>query len=373
VQIPPFEMERWQSTWENVIELNISESGIKPLSAGELVEDPDQLQRMLSTPLAYPQSNGSEELRGNIATLYPDARADNVLVTTGTAEANFLITWSLVEPGDEVVFMMPNYMQVGGLARGFGANLKPLWLWEELRWAPNTDELRRLVTPRTRLIAVCNPNNPTGAVLTEKAMNEICEAAARAGAYVLADEVYRGAEFEGGISPTFWGRYDRVLCTAGLSKAFGLPGLRTGWMVGPEKFVQKLWGYKDYTTIGATMLSDRLAAYALSPARRDWILQRTRRILREHYPVVRDWVARHRSALRHVPPSAGAIAWIAYSGKGKSAEMAEELRMRKNVLIVPGSQFEMESYIRVGFGYDVAKLQQALGRMDDMIARVVAA
>ncbi len=366
-------MERWQSIWENVVELNISESGVEPLSTRELVDNPDDLERMLSLPLIYPQSNGSEELRSNIATLYPGARAEQVLVTTGTAEANFLVTWSLIEPGDEVVFMMPNYMQVGGLARGLGANLKPLWLWEELRWAPYPDELRRLVTSNTRLVAVCNPNNPTGAVLSEKAVDEICEAAARVGAYVLADEVYRGAEFDGKLSPTFWGRYDRVLCTAGLSKAYGLPGLRTGWVVAPADFVQKLWGYKDYTTIGATMLSDRLAAYALNPARRDRILQRTRGILRERYPVLRDWVARHGSILRHVPPSAGAIAWIGYQGNWKSAEMAEELRARKGVLIVPGQQFEMESYFRIGFGYDTGKLRQALGRMDEMITRVVAA
>ena len=373
MQIPRFEMERWQSIWENEVELNISESGVKPLSTRELVDNPDDLERMLSLPLVYPQSNGSEELRSNIATLYPGARAANVLVTTGTAEANFLVTLSLIEPGDEVVFMMPNYMQVAGLVRGLGANLKPLWLWEELNWAPKVEELRRLVTNKTRLIAVCNPNNPTGAVLSAKAIGEICEAAARVGAYVLADEVYRGAEFEGDISPTFWGRYEHVLCTAGLSKAYGLPGLRTGWVVARESLVETLWGYKDYTTIGATLLADRLAAYALNPARRDRILQRTRRILREHYPVVRDWVAHHSSVLRHVPPSAGAIAWIGYHGNWKSADMAEELRTRKGVLIVPGAQFEMESYLRVGFGYDTGKLQQALGRLDEMIARVAAA
>ncbi|MGH9863096.1 MAG: aminotransferase class I/II-fold pyridoxal phosphate-dependent enzyme, partial [Candidatus Acidiferrales bacterium] len=153
MKIPPFEMERWQSVWENAVELNISESGVEPLRIEELLDDEDALRSLLAAPLLYPPSNGSPELRANIATLYPGAKAENVLVTCGCAEANFLVTWALVERGDEVVFMQPNYMQVGGLARAFGAELKPLWLREELQWAPDLDELKRLVTPKTRLIA----------------------------------------------------------------------------------------------------------------------------------------------------------------------------------------------------------------------------
>ncbi len=373
MQIPRFEMERWQSIWELEVELNISESGVQPVSAQELLEDPGELQRVLSMPLIYPPTRGSEELRANIATLYRGARADNILVTTGCAEANFLVTWAHVERGDEVVFVQPNYMQVGGLARGLGATVKPLWLKEELRWAPDLDALRRLVTPKTRLVAICNPNNPTGAVLGEKVLEEVCAAAAKVGAYILADEVYRGAEFEGPMAPSFWGRYERVLCTGGLSKAYALPGLRTGWVVGPSDLTEKLWGYKDYTTLGATLLADKLAAAALEPARRKRLLERTRRILKQNYPVVRDWVKSHNSALHHVPPSAGAIAWIGYEGSWKSSELAEAMRTRKKVLLVPGSQFEMESYLRVGFGYDAGHLQQALARLDELMAEVMAA
>src|ERR1700682_1764764 len=156
MQIPKFEMERWQSGWENVVELNISESGVVPLTVRELMEGAGDASGLLDTKLGYPQSNGGEELRANIAKFYPGARTENVLVTTGTAEANYVVTCALVEPGADIVVMMPNYMQVAGAARGFGGSVKPLWLREELRWAPDTDELRRLVTPKTRLIAVCN-------------------------------------------------------------------------------------------------------------------------------------------------------------------------------------------------------------------------
>ena len=371
MKVPRFELERWQSVWEHRVELNISESGVLPLSAGELLETDVERAALLETRLGYPQTNGSAELRGRIAALYPGAQAENVLATCGCAEANFLITWSLVEPGDEVVFMQPNYMQVGLLAEGLGAVVKPLWLRQELGWAPDLEELKRLVTPRTRLIAVCNPNNPTGAVLSERAMKEIVEVAVNADAWLLADEVYRGAEHDPALTPTFWGRYQRVLCTAGLSKAYGLPGLRMGWIVGEAATIERLWSYHDYTSIAVSALSDRLAAAALEPLQREKILARTRRLLRENYPIVREWVARHAGRLTHIPPRAGAIAWVGLPGIN-TEEFCETLRDRQGVLLVPGEQFSMPGFVRVGFGYQPEKLRAALARVDILLAQAFA-
>lgn len=161
MKVPPFELERWQSIWENQVEINISESGVSPLSVRELLPDEAALASLLNTPLGYPQTNGSEETRARVAALYPGASAANVLMTTGCAEANFLITWALLEPGDEAVFMVPNYMQVGLLAASLGATVRELRLREDLRWGFDPDDLRKLVNKRTKLIAICNPNNPT--------------------------------------------------------------------------------------------------------------------------------------------------------------------------------------------------------------------
>ncbi len=203
-----------------------------PLSTSELVPDAATLQKILDVPQYYPQTNGSEELRSRIAELYPGAKAENTLVTCGGSEANFVATWALLEPADEIVFMMPNYMQIAGIARAFGATVKPLWLREQLQWGIDIDELPRLIGPKTRLVAICNPNNPTGSVLKKEEHEAIVAAAEKVGAWILADEVYRGAEFDGPMTTSFWGGYERILCTAGLSKAFSLPGLRTGWVVG---------------------------------------------------------------------------------------------------------------------------------------------
>lgn len=367
MKIEPFELERWQSVWENKVELNISESGVHPLTTAELVPDVEQLKKILDVQQLYPQTNGSEELRTRIAELYPAAKMENVLVTSGGSEANYVSTWGLIEPGDEVLFMMPNYMQIAGLARGFGATVKSLWLRESLDWGINVDDLPRLVTAKTKIIAICNPSNPTGAVLREDMRAAILAAAEKVGAWVISDEVYRGAEFDGEMTATMWGGYERVLATAGLSKAYSLPGLRTGWVVGPAKIIEKLWSYHDYTSISPSMLTDRLASAALEPARRAWILNRTREAVRANYPALQKWLADRGDIFSHVAPKAGAIAWAGLRDGRDSAKMAEELRVQKSVLLVAGEQMGMESFVRFGFGGDQGHLQKALGRIDEYL------
>jgi aspartate/methionine/tyrosine aminotransferase len=217
MKLEQFQMERMQSTWENLVRYNLSESGVHPASIGDLIPDAKEREALLNIELGYSQSNGTPELRRAIAAMYSGATEENVIATIGTAEANFLIAWMLTEPGDEVVMMLPNYMQLWGLVRAFGAELKPLPLIEELEWAPDLDALERAVSPRTKLIAVCNPNNPTGAILTEQEMERVVAAAGRVGAWLLADEVYRGAELQRDLTPSFWGMYDKVIITSGLS------------------------------------------------------------------------------------------------------------------------------------------------------------
>jgi hypothetical protein len=371
MKIPRFELERWQSVWENFVEMNVSESGVKPFTLGELLQgsgDPEhELAQLMDARLGYPQTDGGEALRARVAALYPGAQAENALITCGCAEANFLVAWSLLAAGDEVIVIQPNYMQISGVVQACGATVRPVWLREELGWAPDLDELRRMISPRTKLIAVCNPNNPTGAVLSAESITGICEIAARCGAWVLADEVYRGAELEGELTPTFWGRGERIICNAGMSKAYGLPGLRMGWVVAPAAQIEHFWSAKDYTTIGVSTLSHKLAEFALAPKQRERIFARTRRILRENYPTLREWVRRHGALLRHVAPRAGAIAWVGYSGGRSSLEIAEELRAKKKVLIVPGAHFGMEGFLRVGYGYDRQHLEDALARVDEVM------
>jgi aspartate/methionine/tyrosine aminotransferase len=224
MKIEPFALERLQSTWEHRVAWNISESGVHPLRLDELADRQEDRDALLEQHLAYTQTNGTVELRDSIAALYPNATAANVLVTNGGAEANWIVLWHLLEPGADVVVMAPNYMQAAGIARALGATVRSWQLVPanggpgiSARWAPDLDALRHLVTPHTRAIVICNPNNPTGARLTAEELDAVCAIAAGSKAWLISDEIYRGAELDNLETSSAWGRSDRVIVTSGLS------------------------------------------------------------------------------------------------------------------------------------------------------------
>ena len=371
-----FQMERTQCLYENEVKWNLSESGVAPLRVEELLEGEAGRAELLAQALKYPESNGSSLLRERIALFYPGATAQNVLVTTGCSEANYTTLWGLLEKGDRVAVMIPNYMQSWGLARGYAGRADGYRLVEKRRglgsrWALDVASLERAVTKKTKVIMVTNPNNPTGAVLTEEEMGEIIRVARRAGAWIVSDEVYRGAEVGSDTtSPTFWGRYAKVIVTAGLSKAFGLPGLRIGWILAPPRRTASFWGYQDYTTLTPTMLSDRLARAAMEPRRREEILARTRGIIRRHLPRVEDWIRGHGELFEYIPPVAGAIALVKYRLAIGSTALFDRLRLEKSVLITPGAHFGIGRYIRIGYGYDVGKTLEGLARVDELLGEL---
>jgi len=380
MKLEPFAMERLQSIWEHRVAWNLAESGVHPLRVEELVEAAEARDTLLRQDLAYPHTNGSVELRTLVAGLHPDATPAHVLVTNGGSEANLVTLLELVQPGDELVVMMPNYMQVPGLAAALGAEVRPWWLVEHAggpddrpRWRPDMGALEELVNGRTRAVFICNPNNPTGARLSASELDTICGIAARAGAWVISDEIYRGAELDGVETDTAWNRYERVIVTGGLSKAYALPGLRIGWIVAPPAVADALWGVHDYTTIAPGAVNDRLARVALEPARRELLLARTRGILRTNYPVVARWIDRRGSILSHVPPEAGAIAFVKYTLDVRSTALAERIREEQSVLLVPGDHFGRDGYIRIGFGCDPALLLGALERTAETLDAVARA
>ena len=371
MKFEPFELERIQSIWEHQVDYNLSESGVHPLSFTELTGgDPAALARLANQELGYSQTNGTVALRERIAALYPGTTPDHILVTNGTAEANYVTIWSLLEADDEIVLMLPNYMQIWGLARGFRGQVKPFYLREKDAWSPDLDELRRAISPKTRLIAVCNPNNPTGAILSESARQAIVEAAASVGAWLLADEVYQGAEREDAHTPSFWGSYEKVIVTNGLSKAYGLPGLRIGWIVAPPEITARLWSYRDYTTIAPGNLSDHIAQLALVPETRAWILARTRQILRTNYPLVAEWLQAHAEMFQFTPPRAGAIVFMRYARDFNSTALTDKLREEQSVLIVPGDYFGLDHHLRLGYGSPAEYLQTGLKRIHDCLLKL---
>jgi aspartate/methionine/tyrosine aminotransferase len=369
MKIEHFKMERMQSEWEFRVDYNLSESGVYPLTFEEMVP-PQEIEEIKKASLGYLQTNGTAALRERIAYFYPGAGIENVLVTTGSAEANFILMWKSIEPGDEVVLMLPNYMQMWGLMKSFGADVKPFFLRENRNWNPDPDELEKLVSPKTKLIALTNPNNPTGSRLDEQSRKAIINLADRANAWIFSDEVYQGAELDGNLTRTFWGTYPKVVITSGLSKAYGLPGLRMGWMVGPADFIQDIWPYHDYTTICLSAVSDRLARLVLEPGKRKQILSRTRSILTSNWPIIKDWFRRQEGVFEYIPPEAGAIVFPRYTLDINSTRLIDQLRKEKSVLLVPGDHFEMDGYIRFGYGEKKELLEKALQRVEEAFQEI---
>jgi len=369
MRLEPFAMERFQSIWEHQVAWNLAESGVEPLRLEELAMNAADREALLREPLAYTQTNGTLELRRFIADRYAGAGPQHIQVTNGGAEANFITLVHLVGPGDEIVMMTPNYMQAPGVARALGAVVRewPLRMQDDgTRWALDFDALESSVTPNTKVIFICTPNNPTGCRLTEAELDRLGAIAARAGAWVISDEIYRGAELDAVESPGMWGRSDRVIITAGLSKAYGLPGLRIGWVAAPPAVTEALWAVHDYTTIAPGALNDRLARIALSPPGRDRLLARTRGIIRANYPIVRACLEK-RKLFSHVAPDAGAIAFVKYEHAINSTVLVERLRVEQSVLVVPGDHFAMDGYLRIGFGSHPEHLKGALQRIGELM------
>ena len=367
----PFDMERLMSKHEQEVEYNLSESGVHPLRLEELLAfRPEAQSEILRTELGYPHVNGIPRLRQTIAAMYgAGATAENVLVTVGAIEANYLATRMLLEPGDEIVVMLPNYMQVWGIARNSGYRVATFDLRADRGWEPDLGQLDEVVTAGTRMIAVCNPNNPTGSILSAEAMDAIVAAARRAGAWILADEVYAGAERETDTqTPSFHGRYDKVIAVGSMSKAYGLPGLRVGWAVGPTGAIDELWKLHEYTTLSATAISNHLAALALSPQVRPQILARSRGYIRSGFPVLERWAAEQEGLFELTPPGAAAIAFLRYHLEIGSTELVDRLRMEKSVLVVPGDVFGMDRYLRISYGLPMDYLVPALGRLRELVA-----
>lgn len=365
----PFQLERWQSTWENRVEINLTESGVLPLELNEIAD----AGGFANLRLGYCQTNGSDSLRTRISELYAGSSPGEILVTNGSSESIFLAMWSFISKiSGEISIVLPNYMGVYGIAKSFGEKINPILLdKKEKRWTLEVENLEKNITSETKLVAVCTPNNPTGSVLEENEIEQLCERARKVDCWILSDEVYRGAEVEGDLeSPSFWGKYDKVIVTSGLSKAYGLPGLRIGWLVSNPKTAEDLWARHDYTTIAPSTLSDYLAQIALNPDKRKWILSRTKRILSENLPVVKNWVDQYSEQVSFIPPQAGAMAWIKYNAHINSSELAEKLRKEKGTLIVPGDQFNMDGYFRIGYGGESEQLKEGLNRISNTLGEM---
>ena len=369
----PFQVEQFLSENEQGVAYNFSESGVHPLTVSELLDIAGAGDDALAgVELNYPEVNGRRELRERIAALYDGAVADQVLVTVGASEANHLVAATLLEPGDRVVALAPTYQQLPGNARNRGVEVTTVPLVEAEGWALDLDRLADAVTPQTRILAVVNPNNPTGHILGDDEVAAVVAAADRVGAWIVADEVYAGTERERNVpTASFWGRYDKVIAINSMSKAYGLPGLRLGWLLAPPEQIPDLWRRHEYATISAGMLDNVLAAMALDAQVRPRLLDRSRRLIRTGFDTLAAALAEHPGVFSVVPPQASAMSFVRYDLPLDSEAFAMRLIHEHSTLVLPGSCFGLEHHFRFSSALPEDYLNQGLARINALVSELV--
>jgi aspartate/methionine/tyrosine aminotransferase len=356
MKIERFDLERWMTTWELDVDFDIAESGILPLSLDEIysligeTEAAELEPRVRETLLGYSEARGTLDLRTILADTYTRATPDDILVTTGAIEANFLLFNTLLEAGDHVVAVSPAYQQLHSVPRAIGCELD-LWSVETGNgFAYDLDKLEALIRNNTKLIVLNTPHNPTGAMLDERQLREVVAIADRVGAWILSDEAYRWLEHPGGekLPPPLHDLTDRAISVGTMSKPFGLPGLRIGWFAANAEIAQKAWGLRDYTSLSPAKLSDIITQTVIT--QRDRILPRNGAIIAENMATARAWFAENAELASWTEPRAGLLAMMKYNLPVDSATLADGLARDVRVMLAPGASFGLEGHLRVGVG-----------------------
>lgn len=363
MNIKPFAVEEWMNAWETGARYNIAETCVDSISLDELFtlagQDRDEFFRGFSARrLTYGDIEGAPAFKQGVCKLYKTIAPEHVIPTHGAAGANHHIFYSLIEPGDRVVSIMPTYQQLYSIPESFGADVQLLRLRQENDYLPDLDELRRLVTPGTKLICINNPNNPTGALMSAGLLQEIVEIARGVGAYILCDEVYRHLTQDDEWCESIADLYEKGISVSSMSKVFSLAGIRLGWIATRDMDVVKSCrSHRDYDLISCGMFDEAVAAVALAHSGK--LLERNRAMVRENLAILDGWV-KSEPALTYTRPMAGTTALVYYSYDIPSYEFCERMYRETGAFVTPGDCFEQPRSVRIGYASDTQVLKDGL-------------
>lgn len=347
-----FCLERWQSLHETEAKVQLSESGVHPLTLAELEEYGVDLGELRRLELGYGWTRGSPRLRERIAQLYGEAvEPEGVVAASGSAEANLVTAISIVSPGDTVVVDMPNYMQLPGLLKWLGAKVVYLWRRPPTWSFPLGEAVEILRRTKPKALFVTDPNNPTGTYMSWKEMEELVVEAERRGTLLVFDEVYWGSEL-GDPRPSILevAGPERAVSVSGLSKVYGLPGLRIGWAAGSKEVAERMWSVKDYTTIAPSRLSDYVASIVLEPGNARRLRERARSIVGRNLETLRSRLEARSGVLEPFWPRAGAYILARVPWSRDTLALSYTLYVDHGILVNPGECFELPGHLRIGVG-----------------------
>ena len=370
MKIKTFKVEQWMNEFENDAVYNLGETCIDSLKLGELldvcgVSHEEFFAKLADTRLTYSHIYGSPDFLKGVAGLYENVKPECVIPTHGAVGANNQIIHTLIEPTDNMVCVMPTYQQHYSIPESIGAEVRILQLRPENAFLPDIEELKSLVDENTRMITFNNPDNPTGSWIPRESMEEMVEVARSVGAYVLCDEVYRGISEDGSYMHSVVDLYEKGISVGSMSKIFSLAGLRMGWIATrDEEVVELVRGRRDYDTISCGVIDDMLASMALE--HKEQIFARNREILLKNRAILDQWV-NETEGVHYVRPVAGTTALVYYDMDIPSYDLCVRLIREKGLLFTPGSAFEMEGAVRIGYAFDSKLLKQGLDQFGDFL------
>lgn len=372
MKIKEFGVEIWMNAYETQCRYNLAETCVESITLGQLLafagKTESILDDLLPLKMTYGAIEGSDRLRDLIASLYDNQRRENVIVTHGAIGANALVHETLVEPGDHVISVAPTYQQHYSIPESYGAEVSILRLREENAFLPDLEELRGMVRDNTRLIALNNPNNPTGSLMDRGMLEAIVDIARSVDAWLLCDEVYRGTDQHGdGFTVSIADLYEKGISTASMSKTFSLAGLRLGWIVAPPALIHAVSIHRDYNTISVGLLDDHFACIALEQRAR--ILQRAHALTRDNLRLLDAWVA-NEPRVSYVKPKAGTTALLKLDVDMPSREFCVKLLEAKGVMFTPGSALDIEGYVRIGYANNPEVMKEGLARVSEFLREI---
>jgi len=373
MKIKDFGVEIWMNLYENNCKYNLAETCVESMTVKELLtlagNQDEVMNNILNMQMSYGDIEGSDKLISRVRSLYKNIDAKKVAITHGAIGANALTMFSLVEPGDRVISVLPTYQQHYSIPEAYGADVKILQLKPENNFLPDLKELESLVNDNTKLICINNPNNPTGALMDESFLKEIVEIAKSVDAYIICDEVYRGLDHEGsGFTTSIADLYDKGISSGSISKTFSLAGLRIGWLVGPEDFIEQVNKRRDYTTISCGRIDDYLASIALE--NKDKIIERNHKIVRDNIKILDEWV-NNEPKITYVKPKSGTTAFLKYDFDMPSEEFCIKLLECKGVMLVPGTALHTEGFLRIGYAFSPSALKKGLEKLSEFLEEII--
>lgn len=372
MKIEPFAVEEWMNAYESGARYNIAETCVNSVSLNELLaiagESPERFWQVFGDKrLTYGYIEGAPELREGICRLYSSLAPDEVITTHGAAGADHHVFYSLIEAGDEVISIMPTYQQLYSIPASFGAQVKLLHLQQEQDFLPDLSELRAMVTARTKLICINNPNNPTGALMSRQVLEEIVEIAKEGGAYILCDEVYRNLTQRDEECPSIVDLYEKGISVSSMSKVFSLAGIRMGWIAAHDKaFLRSCMSHRDYNLVSCGMFDEEVAALALRHA--EVLLARNRRIVRENLSILDAWV-QSVPQMHYTKPQAGTTALVYYDLPVPSYDFCKGIYEKTGAFVTPGDCFGQPFSFRIGYACAKEELIAGLGSVAEYVTK----